>query len=122
MDVAMQRIMGLASEAERDAIHDDLDALELEIRALTIGARDARERGEKRDTIDVVDRRLRHAALRVAGLREDLLHAKTQAEQEASEELKKKVEGTLDHDVITLRGGGRLNAPNPPLQRPLLTP
>jgi len=118
LDYAMQRIRGLASEAERAAIRDDLNALDLEVRQLSAVARDARERDENRELLDDVDRKLAQAARGLAGLHEDLLHAKTLAEQEAFDELKKKTEGTLDRGGIETF---RINT-LPPAGAPLLTP
>jgi hypothetical protein len=120
MYVEMQRILGLASEAERAAIREDLNGLEIEVRQLSLIAKDARERGERRDVLDEIDRKLDQAKLGLVNLRDDLLHAKTRAEQEAFEELKKKVEGTLDHDEIRMRLYRR-NPATPP-ETPLLPP
>ncbi|HEY5920897.1 MAG TPA: hypothetical protein VIV11_04465 [Kofleriaceae bacterium] len=96
LDVTLQRILGLASEAERAAIHDDLTAMEREVTQLIRIARQARERGDDSTVLDDVDRKLARATVGVANLRDELVHAKTLVEQEAFEELKKKTEGTLD--------------------------
>ena len=109
LDVTEQRIHGLASEAERAALHDDLNALEQETAQLSRMARDARERGDDPLVIARIERKLQYAVLGIGQLREDLHHARTREEQEAFEELKKKVEGTLDHLEIEIRGPGRLN-------------
>ena len=115
LEVTMQRILGLASEAERAAIADDLAALELEIARLSRIARDARGRGDNPELLADVERKLGYATRGLANLREDLLHARTQAEQEAFEELKKKVEGTLD-DEVRIRIYRRNDALPPMLQ------
>jgi hypothetical protein len=103
LDVAMKRIEGLASEAERGAIREDLQALDIEVRELTRIARDARERGEDPDVLADVDDKLRYAALGLMTLQEELLYAKTRAQQEEFEELKKKLEGTHDDEGVRMR-------------------
>jgi hypothetical protein len=103
LDVAMRRILGLASEAERAAIREDLLALDLELRELSRLAREARERGEDPDLLADVAGTLQDAAIGLATLHDELLFARTRAEQEAFEELKKKLEGTHDDDGIRMR-------------------
>jgi hypothetical protein len=113
LDVAMQRIAGLASEAERAAISDDLTALDGEVTRLTGEAREARERGDDPDLLAYVEHKIARAAISLAQCHEDLLHARTRAQLEAFEELKRKTEGTLDDDGF-IRPGRRLNGVPPP--------
>lgn len=81
--VVVQRIVGLASEAERAAIRDDLADIEREVAELSHYAEDARARGDDPAILDAVDNDLQRAALAIVQLRQDLLYAKTTAELEA---------------------------------------
>ena len=110
LHVATQRIEGLASENEREAIRQDLLALDRDLRALTQIAAECRARGEDTTELDRVDHQLARAGATLVGVHEDLIHAKTVAEREAFEELRKKTEGTLDDAPIRSR---RLNVPGP---------
>jgi hypothetical protein len=98
LEATKQRIVGLASEAERSAIHADLAAMEHEVSRLIDLMERARERG---DEVADVDDKLRAAALSVMRLREELRYARTTEEQEAFERLKRKLEGT--HDPVDVR-------------------
>jgi hypothetical protein len=121
LDVVMQRILGLASEAERGAIREDLHALTFEVRELSQLVRDARERGENPDTLAACESKLQEISIGLMHLDEELLHAKTRAEQEAFEELKKKLEGTHDDDGVRMRLYRR-DAPALPQDRRLDVP
>jgi hypothetical protein len=103
IDALAPKLDGLASEAERGAIREDLRALTIEVRELTQLLRDARERGENPDTLAACESKLEDISIGLTHLDEELLHAKTRAEQEAFEELKKKLEGTHDDDGIRMR-------------------
>jgi hypothetical protein len=118
LDVAMQRILGLASEAERAALRDDLAALDAEVAQLRQIARAARERGDDPDLLASIETKLARATISLATLHDDLLHAKTLAEQEAFERLKKKTEGTLDQDGIRIQVFRRNTPGLPPLESP----
>src|SRR5689334_17388247 len=63
MEIEMQRIDGLASEADRGAIREDLNALDHEVRQLALIAQDARSRGEATAALDAIDRKLEQAML-----------------------------------------------------------
>ena len=87
LQYAMQRIIGLASEAERDAIRSDLVVLERDIARLSNYVIDRRARGDNAATLDEIERKLEQAALAVMQLREELIYAKTTAELAALDEL-----------------------------------
>lgn len=89
LEAVMHRILGLASEAERDAIRQDLNALGIDVARLTDVADASRDRGDDPAVLDEIDRKLAHASLGLANLRDELLHAKTIAEERALEEQRK---------------------------------
>jgi hypothetical protein len=91
-----QRIAGLASEAEREALRADLVAFERDLIRLRHVAAAARARDEDPALLDAMQVKLDDAMVAAVALRGELRHARTIAEQEAFEELKKKVEGTHD--------------------------
>ncbi len=87
LEYLMQRLIGLASEAERDAIRTDLARLERDVAQLSRYVGERRARGDNASMLDVVEEKLEHAALAVVQLREELLYAKTTAELAALDEL-----------------------------------
>ena len=98
LDVTMQRILGLSSEAERDAIRQDLSTLDYEVARLVQIAAASRERGDDPGILDEIDRKLERAKLGLANLRDELLHAKTVAEERALEE-QRKLQDASDSDL-----------------------
>lgn len=109
-----QRIAGLASEAEREALHGDILALEYQVIRLGRILVTARTDGEDPDQLTGVAIRLRGAMSTIAQLRWDLRHTRTNAEIEAFEALKRKLEGTHDPGDLDPRIDRR--------RGPLLTP
>jgi hypothetical protein len=87
LEYLMQRLIGLASEAERDAIRTDLARLERDVAQLSRYVGERRAHGDNARMLDVVERKLEQAALAVVQLREELLYAKTTAELAALDEL-----------------------------------
>lgn len=98
LEAVMHRILGLASEAERDALRQDLNALDVEVARLADVADASRARGDDPAVLDEVDRKLEHAELGLANLRDELLHAKTIAEERALEE-QRKLQDASDGDL-----------------------
>jgi hypothetical protein len=94
--VTMHRIVGLASEAEREALHVDVVALEHEVMRLAAVLDRAREDGADPVRIRELAQRLGDSMSGVGQLRAELRHARTTAELEAFEELKRKLEGLHD--------------------------
>jgi hypothetical protein len=122
LDLVQQRILWLASEAARKALRQDLADLDRDVMQLWRYAAAARERGDDPVVLEGVQRTLRQAASAVADLRQDLLHARTLAEQEALDSQREQLRtfvlrgGELVPD-IELRGavvtGRRLNTLQP---------
>jgi hypothetical protein len=83
----MQRIIGLASEAERDAIRADLATLEREVVQLSHYGADSRQHGDQLAVVDRIEHKLHRTALAITSLREELRYAKTTAELEALDQL-----------------------------------
>jgi len=106
LDYVMQRIVGLASEAERESIRQDLARLDRELVALAAYETDARTRGDDPVALDAVERKLEQAALALADLRAELRYAKTTAELEALDALARPQEET--RPLV----GRRLNGPD----------
>ncbi len=98
LEATMQRILGLASEAERDAIRQDLNALDEEVARLAQISTASRARGDDPQVLDEIDRKLAQAMLGLANLRDELLHAKTLAEERALEE-QRKLQDASDSEV-----------------------
>ena len=96
LEAAMHRILGLASDRERDAIRLDLDGLDHEIALIARYVDAARARGDDPRTLDDVDQKLARVRLGLANLREELAHAKTLAERAA---LKKIDDDSHDEDI-----------------------
>jgi hypothetical protein len=117
-----QRIRGLASEAEREALHGDMQALEQDLLRLIQIAEAARGRNEDPALLAEIDAKLDAATVATVTLRGELRHAKTTAEQEAFEELKKKVEGTHDGPKGPIRIYRRDPVPSPLKPDPILLP
>jgi hypothetical protein len=87
LELAVNRIVGLASEAERDAIRQDLVELEHDVAELSRYAVDARTRGDTSTLLANIERDLEGAALMLVNLRDELRYAKTAAELSALDEL-----------------------------------
>jgi hypothetical protein len=127
MELTMQRILGLASEAEREAVRADVAALERDVAHLIRVLETARDGGEDPALLAGYATTLRDARVRVAQLREDVQHARTLEEQEAFERLKRKLEGTHDpgdpHPRIYWQRGPTMT-PRPPMlpDAPILPP
>lgn len=98
LEAVMHHILGLASEAERDAIRQDLNALDDEVARFAQVAAASRERGDDPKTLDEIDRKLDRVTLGLLNLRDELLHAKTIAEQRALEE-QRKLQDASDTDL-----------------------
>ena len=96
MAAAAYRIHGLASEAERDALLADVRELEREIARLAGMLDRARAGGEDADRLAGFAVKLHEARSAVVELHAEVHHAKTTAELEAFEQLKRKVEGSHD--------------------------
>lgn len=114
LDYAMQCIVGLASEAERESIGQDLARLEHELIALVDYAADARTRGDDPAVLATVQRRLEQAALALTDMRVELRYAKTTAELEALDALSREQEETgpfVRAQNNALLAGRRVNAP-----------
>lgn len=127
MELTTQRILGLASEAEREAVRADVAALERDVAHLIRVLETARDGGEDPALLAAYARQLHDARNRVAELRAELRHARTLEEQEAFERLKRKLEGTHDpgdpHPRIYWRRGPTMT-PRPPMlpDAPILPP
>jgi predicted nucleic acid-binding Zn-ribbon protein len=87
MEYARQRLIGLASEAERDALRIDLARLTRESDAISDQLRQLREGGGAGPALAVAMHELDHASRALAELREDLPYAKTTEQLEALREL-----------------------------------
>jgi hypothetical protein len=74
---ATDRFLGLADEAQRDALRDDLRVLAEDVAQLVVGARTARTRGDNAAALDQVDRKLADAFAMLAKLRHGLRYANT---------------------------------------------
>jgi hypothetical protein len=98
LEAVMHRILGLASEAERDAIRQDLSALAVDVARFADIADASRARGDDPVVLDEIDRKLERAELGLANLRDELLHAKTIVEQRALDE-QRKLQDASDADV-----------------------
>jgi hypothetical protein len=114
--VTMHRIVGLASEAEREALHVDVVALEHEVMRLAAVLDRAREDGADPVRIRELAQKLGDSMFGVGQLRAELRHARTTAELEAFEELKRKLEGL--HDPGSFGPGPRSNTLAPGGLRP----
>lgn len=108
-EATMQRIVGLASEAEREALLADVVALEEEVMRLAGVLERAREDREDPAMLAELAEKLQDAMFGVTQLRAELRHARTTAELEAFEALKRKLEGT--HDAGPFTGGRQRNVP-----------
>lgn len=86
LDIVAQRIAGLASEAERDAVRQDLVELDRDVATLWRYALSLRQQGADPVTLDAITRKLARAADAVSDLRDELVYAKTVAEQQALDE------------------------------------
>lgn len=117
MAATMQRIAGLASEAERDVLRADVRELERELLRLVDILERARGGGEDEAQLAGFAGRLHEAMVALVALRAELRHAKTTAEIEAFEELKRKLEGTHDPGA-----GRRIYFPRDPNLPPVLMP
>jgi hypothetical protein len=87
LELVVQRIIGLSSEAEREAIGQDLADIERAVVELSRYTTDARKRGESPSFLDAVERDLQRAALVLVSLRDELRYAKTTAELAALDDL-----------------------------------
>lgn len=82
---AKHRILRLATESERVAIRDSLDAVAEEVAQLEVTARVARTRGDDRAVLDKIDRQLAEATAMLDKLGEGLIYANTIADLQALE-------------------------------------
>ncbi len=136
LEYLMQRLIGLASEAEREAIRTDLAAIERRVAELSRYVTDRRAHGDNGAMLDAVERKLEQAALAVVQLREEVLYAKTTAELAALDELSRAqaqadderrqlllqrlrvlVQQVRSEPVQVIDGGRRVLDPAPPGRR-----
>jgi hypothetical protein len=119
LEYTMQRIIGLASEAEREAIRTDLAAIEGEVARLSRYATDRRAQGDSIAALDAIERKLERAALAIVQLREELLYAKTTAELAALDELSRTQVQEGDDErrqLLLVRLRGLVRESNEPVQ------
>jgi hypothetical protein len=85
-------LIGLASEAERDAIQRDVARIERDVDALARYAHVLGDRGDRGRALEIAVHDLGRLARELEQLREDVLYAKTVEELEALEALSKQRE------------------------------
>jgi hypothetical protein len=104
LELVVQRIIGLSSEAEREAIGQDLIVLERDVAELSRYTVDARKRGDSPSFLDAIERDLQRAALVLVNLRDELRYAKTTAELAALDELSRNEgSGQADERRLVIR-------------------
>jgi hypothetical protein len=118
----MHRIHGLASEAEREALLADVIALEHEVMRLAAILDRARDDGHDPRELGELAHKLEHSMFGVGQLRAELRHARTTAEIEAFEELKRKLEGMHDSGNWVPGPRGRILVPRDRGVPPILLP
>lgn len=83
LDIVEQRILGLVSEADRDAVRQDLAELAQDVVTLRSYAASLRKQGGDPGELESVTHKLTRVAETVAELREELVYAHTFSEQHA---------------------------------------
>ena len=83
LDIVEQRVLGLISETDRDAVRVDLAELADDIVTLRSYASSLRAQGADPQALDSIGRKLTHVSEAVAELRAELVYAHTLAEQHA---------------------------------------